>query len=115
MPTTDAYADRVRHARESRRFEPMREKIQNLINAGYSRAQLPSALGVGRSGVELMLAALEIRTHGKAGRPPRERRYLSYEEEETVRDLAMQRAEEHHWVRCFREAYGPVGRGFSTA
>lgn len=108
MPNTRTYPEIVARARARGTYEHLRAPLQRLVDAGYTRRELPEMLRIGSTTVELALAVLQISTHGKPGRPGRD-------DTDDVRELAAQRAQEHHWVKLFRDTYGPIGKGFSTA
>lgn len=109
MATTITYKEQVERAQRTGIYEPLREQMQRLLDEGFTRAEVADIMKMGRSKTELVVAVLQL----QVGRGRREIRRP--EEIAVTQDLTTQRAQEHHWVRIFRDTYGPIGRGFSIA
>jgi hypothetical protein len=110
MPTRGVtYKEQVERARRTGVYEPLRERVQQLLDEGFTRSEVADIMKMGKSKTELVVAVLGL----QVGRGRREIRRP--EDIAVTQDLATQRAQEHHWVRVFRSTYGPVGKGFSTA
>lgn len=109
-----SYKQRVARARITGEYEPLRARLTELINAQHTRDEIQQILGVSAFIVDTAIPALDLQSR-RGRRAWATQVKKQREDAEVIKDLATQRAEEHHWVRIFREAYGPVGRGFSIA
>lgn len=100
------HMQRVESARKTGIYEPLRERMQYLLDEGYTYAQVARIMRISNSKVKVAIVTLSL----EVGRGRRERDDSADRESE-----AASRAIELSLVAAIRHAYGPIGRGFSTA
>lgn len=113
MVTNTTYAERIERARAAQLYEPLRPRLQQLLDEGYTRWEITSMMFIGMTSLETAIAALGL----QVGQGRRERNIACDERYATTIEIAHAEARDADLVlvRCVRETYGPIGRGFSTA
>ena len=122
MVTNMTYAERVENARRKQLYEPLRPRLQRLINEGYTRWEITSMMFIGRSSLEIAIAALGLHIgdekhgdHGSYQHTGRSAHNMDAYEQSVNQAHAAERAADLALIKCVRQEYGPIGRGFSTA
>ena len=104
--TQMTHAQRVASARETGIYEPLRKRMQYLLDEGYSYREVASLMFISISKVKVAISTLELQVgRGRHGRE------LHVE----VQRHIDERAAELALVAAIRYHYGVIGRGFSTA
>jgi len=108
------WKDRVDMARESGEYDEYRDQLARLIDEQHTRDEIRVIMGWTSFKVDIAIPALGLQSRNGRRRLRRDERKMM-SDVTTIKALAEQRAQEHHWVKVFRDSYGPIGRGFSTA
>lgn len=108
------WKDRIVMVRESGEYDEYRERLTQLIDDQHTRDEIAVIMGWTSFKVDIAVPALGLQSRSGRRQLRRDERQLKMDEA-MLKSLVEQRAQEHHWVTAFRRAYGPIGKGFSTA